>query len=94
MPAAADRLFSAIVRVNGSEDEDLYKCVQQVIVNEDLDRGASFQIRIGLCRNEDGSWPHLDDPNLRPWNRVTIVAGFPGRPDTILVHVAPSSVDL
>jgi phage protein D len=95
MPAAADRVFSVLVRVNGSEDKDFYKCVQRVVVNEDLDRGASFEIGIGLCRNDDGSWPHIDDPNLRPWNRVTIVAAFPGRPDTIfdgyISHVRVSS---
>lgn len=84
MPTSPDRLFAASVRINGSENEELYRCARSITVNEDLDQGSSFEIVLNLCRNEDGSWPHLEDENLRPWNRVTIAAAFPDHRDTIM----------
>jgi phage protein D len=95
MPTAPDRLFSAVVRVNGSEQNDLYKCIQSITVNEDLDEGSSFEILLSLCKKDDGAWPHLDDENLRPWNRITIIAAFKDRADTIIdgyiSHVTPTA---
>lgn len=95
MATSADRAFLAVARVNGSEDEELYQCIDSIVVNEDLERGSSFEIRLALCRNEDGSWPHLDDENLRPWNRVTLIAAFPDHADVIMdgyiSHVQPSA---
>lgn len=94
MPTAADRLFSAVVRVRGSEDEELYHCIDSITVREDLNRGSSFQLRLAACRNDDGSWPHLDEENLRPWNRITLLAAFPDHSDVIfdgyISHVHPS----
>jgi phage protein D len=72
MPASADRLFAVSVRVNGQEDSDFYKCIQSVRVDEDIRQGSSFEIVVSLCRNDDGSWPHVDTDSLKPWNRVTI----------------------
>ena len=84
MPTPANRRFSAVVRVNGSENAELYRCIERITVNEDLEVGSSFSVTLTVCRNADGSWPHLDDDNLRPWNRVTIVAAFPDHSDVII----------
>jgi uncharacterized protein len=81
---SADKQFSAKIRVNGKERPEFYPCVQQITVNEDLDIGASFQFRLALCRNDDGSWPHLDENEMKVWNRVTIIAAFPDVSDVIL----------
>lgn len=83
-PATADRLFAASVRINGDEDETFYQCIAQITVVEDLDRGSSFSIRVDLHRQEDGTWPHVDDPKFEPWNRVTIAAAFPDHSDVIM----------
>ncbi|HEX7048855.1 MAG TPA: hypothetical protein VF188_01485 [Longimicrobiales bacterium] len=84
MATPPDRLFSAIVRLNGEEDERLHQCIESITVNEDLDRGSSFELRFTLVRNEDGSWDHLDDERLALWSRVTILAGFPERSDVVM----------
>lgn len=74
MPSAADRLFSVSVRVNGKDSADFYKCIESVRVNEDVRQGSSFEIVVSMCRREDGSWPHIDEDSLQPWNRITIRA--------------------
>jgi len=84
MPTSPDRLFSAVVRVNGSQDSELYRCIERITVNEDLDVGSSLQVTLTVCRNQDGSYPRLDDDQLRPWNRVTIVAAFGDHSDVVI----------
>jgi hypothetical protein len=84
LPAAADRSFSAAVRINGEANDSLYKCIQQITVEEDLELGSSFSIRLSACRNDDGSWPYLEDENLQVWNRVTIYASFPQQTETVI----------
>jgi hypothetical protein len=81
---SADRLFNAGMLVNGSERDDLYKCIESMVVTEDPERGSTFEVRIALCRNDDGSWPHVEDPKLKAWNEVELVAAFPDGPETIL----------
>lgn len=85
MPAVApDRLVAAALRVNGSERSDLYQCIESMVVTEDPDRGSSFEVRIALCRNDDGSWPHLDDPSLTVWNEVELQVRFPQTTEPIM----------
>lgn len=84
MATSPDRMFSAIIRVNGSEDTDWYRCINRITVEEDLETGSSFEIEVVLDSDEDGAYPDLDDENLRPWNRITIIAGFPDHEDTIM----------
>lgn len=84
LPAAADRNFSAAVRINGEQNDSLYQCIQQITVEEDLDVGSSFSIRLSACRNDDGSWPYLEDENLQVWNRVTIYAMFPQQIEVVI----------
>lgn len=83
IPTASDRSFSAIVRVNGESAGELLKCVQSVTVDEDLDVGSSCAIQLQACRNDDGSWPYLEDENLQVWNRVTVLAAFPTQTEVV-----------
>lgn len=83
LPTPADRLFSCAVRVAGAAADTLLQCVQSITVNEDLEQGSSAQIEIQACRNDDGSWPHLEDPNLKPWKRVTLIVLFPQQTETV-----------
>jgi hypothetical protein len=84
MPSAADRLFSVSVRVNGKENPDFYKCIQSIKVEEDIRQGSSFEIVVSLCRNDDGSWPHLEEAEMQPWNRMTIRATLGEATDVVL----------
>jgi uncharacterized protein len=84
IPTPADRHFSAAIRVNGERNDSLYHCVENITVEEDLEVGSSFSIRLSACRNEDGSWPYLEDENLQVWNRVTIYAIFPRQTEVVI----------
>ena len=83
IPTASDRSFSCAIRVNGSADESLLQCVQSVTVEEDLDVGSSCSIELQACRNDDGSWPYLEDENLQVWNRITVLAAFPKQTEVV-----------
>lgn len=84
LPATADRNFSVALRVNGELNDSLYQCIQRITVEEDLEAGSSFSIQLSACRNEDGSWPYLEDENLQVWNRVTIYAMFPTQIEVVI----------
>jgi len=92
LPTPSDRSFSCAVRVNGEGSDSLLKCIQSVVVDEDLDVGSSCSITLAACRNEDGSWPYLEDENLQVWNRVTVIAAFPRQTEVVfdgyISHVA------
>lgn len=83
IPTASDRSFSCTVRVNGSVDTSMLQCIQSVTVEEDLDVGSSCAIELQACRNDDGSWPYLEDENLQVWNRVTVYAAFPKQTEVV-----------
>ncbi|MGH9884441.1 MAG: phage late control D family protein [bacterium] len=83
IPSSPDRAFSCAVRVNGQSSDSLLKCIQSVTVEEDLDVGSSCSIELEACRNEDGTWPYLEDDNLEVWNRVTVLAAFPKQTETV-----------
>lgn len=84
MPGSADRLFSAKVKINGQEKPDLYNCAETIRVTEDIENGSSFNLVMSLCRNDDGSWPHLDDDEMTAWNRVTVTVTVGTQTDTIM----------
>jgi phage protein D len=84
LPAASDRRFSAAVRINGEAGASLYHCIESITVDEDIETGSSFSIRLSACRNDDGSYPYISDENLQFWNRVTIQASFPSRTETVI----------
>lgn len=92
IPSPSDRSFSCAVRVNGKGADSLLKCIQSVVVDEDLDVGSSCAITLEACRNEDGSWPYLEDENLQVWNRITVLAAFPRQTEVVfdgyISHVA------
>lgn len=83
IPTASDRSFSCAVGVNGERSASLLQCVQSITVDEDLDVGSSCAIELQACRNEDGSWPYLEDENLQVWNRVTVYAAFPKQTEVV-----------
>lgn len=84
MPSSADRLFSAKIKINGQEKPDLYNCAETIRVTEDIEHGSSFNLEVSLCRNDDGSWPHLDDSEMTAWNRVTVSVTVGTQTDTIM----------
>ena len=86
MPAIAtpsDRSFSCAVRVNGKASASLLSCIKSVTVDENLEVGSSCGVELSACRNEDGSWPYLEDENLQVWNRVTVLAAFPKQSEVV-----------
>jgi len=83
MATASDRLFSCGLLVNGESAGDMVGCIQHVTVQEDLEVGSSCQIQLQACRNEDGSWPYIDDDNLQVWNRITVQAIFPAQTEVV-----------
>lgn len=83
IPTPSDRSFSCRVRINGQQSESMVQCIQSVTVQEDLDVGSSCSIELQACRNDDGSWPYVEDTNLRTWNRVTVMAAFPTQTETV-----------
>lgn len=83
VPTPSDRSFSCAVRVNGVRSDSLLKCIQSVVVDEDLDVGSSCAVTLEACRNEDGSWPYLEDENLQVWNRITVMAAFPKQTEVV-----------
>jgi phage protein D len=84
LPAAPDRRFSALVRVNGEAGDSLYRCIQNVTVDEDIETGSSFSIQLSACREDDGSYPYIGDDNLEFWNRVTVYAAFPTQTEVVI----------
>lgn len=84
LPTAPDRRFSCAVRVNGETSDSLYQCIESIVVEEDLEAGSSFSIRLSACRNDDGSYPYIDDDNLQVWNRVTVYASFPAQTEVVI----------
>ncbi len=72
MPASADRLFGLSVRFNGVEKPELYNCAEMFRVTEELGQGSTVHLVVMLCRNDDGSWPHLDAAEFGAWQRITV----------------------
>lgn len=72
------------MRVNGEASDSLYQCIEAVAVEEDLEAGSSFSIRLAACRNDDGTYPYVDDDNLQVWNRVTVYASFPAQTEVVI----------
>lgn len=83
IPTPSDRSFSCAVGVNGERSASLLQCIRSITVDEDLDVGSSCAIELQACRNEDGSWPYLEDENLQVWNRVTVYAAFPQQTEVV-----------
>ena len=83
LPTSSDRAFSCAVRVNGQGSDTLLRCIQSVTVDENLDVGSSCSVTLQACRNDDGTWPYLEDDNLQVWNRITVLAAFPKQNEVV-----------
>lgn len=65
-----------IIEINGHEDEDLYLDIVSVEAEEDELLAGVFNIRLAIRKESDGAWTWLDDDLVKPWNKVSISAGF------------------
>lgn len=74
---------SCIVKVNGTEIDDLYPNL--VSINATLDRQDSAEATIvfDTRRMEDGSWNVHDDDRIRPWASISILAVFGDREEAV-----------
>jgi phage protein D len=102
IPTASDRSFACAVRVNGEGAPSFLQCIQHLLVEEDLDVGSSCAITLEACRNEDGSWPYLEDDNLQVWNRLTVLVAFPKQTEVVFdgyishltTHTSPNGANM
>jgi hypothetical protein len=99
MPSSADRLFGVSVRFNGVEDPQLNNCAEQFVITEQIGEGSHFNLMVSLCRNDDGSWPHLEEAEKGLWNRVTVTVTVGKHKDVLMdgyishIHVATTTSD-
>lgn len=87
MPSVAatpDRLFAAAVLINGTAADSLYRCIDNIEVNEDIDTGSSFSVRLKSGRNDEGEWEYLGDDNLQVLNEIDIIASFPDMSEVVI----------
>lgn len=67
----------AVLSINGTRRSDLLQDVAELEVDEQVEAADVFRIRLSSARLADGSWRHLEDPDLAIWNRISIQAGYP-----------------
>lgn len=97
--ASADRLFGVSVRFNGVEKPELYSCAEQFVITEQIGEGSTLNMVVSLCRNDDGSWPYLEEAEMGLWNRVTVTVTVGTHKDVLMdgyishIHVATTPGD-
>jgi phage protein D len=84
LPKSADRLYGLSVRFNGVEKPELYKCAETFRVTEEIGHGSTVHLVVMLCRKDDGSWPHLDEAEMGPWQRVTVTVTVGKHKDVLM----------
>jgi len=84
MPATADRLFGLSVRFNGVEKPELYNCAETFRVTEEIGHGSTVHLVVMVCRNDDGSWPHLEEAEMGAWQRVTVTVTVGSHKDVLM----------
>jgi uncharacterized protein len=72
------------VRFNGVEKPELYKCAETFRITEEIGKGSTLHIVVALCRNDDGSWPHLEEAELGAWQRITVTVTVGKQSDVLL----------
>lgn len=84
LATSADRLFGISVRFNGVEKPDLYNCAEQFRVTEEIGQGSTVHLVVMLCRNDDGSWPHLEEAEFGAWQRITVTVTVGSTSDVLM----------
>ncbi|HEU4580578.1 MAG TPA: contractile injection system protein, VgrG/Pvc8 family [Polyangiaceae bacterium] len=79
-------MIKEIVRleIGGSPRPELIADLAEVEVEEHVSSADVFRVRLSLSAQQDGTWKHLDDPGLAPWNRLAVIGGYPGDHDTLI----------
>jgi len=84
LATSADRLFGLSVRFNGVEKPELYNCAEMFRVTEEIGQGSTVHLVVMLCRNDDGSWPHLDEAEFGAWQRITVTVTVGSTTDVLM----------
>jgi late control gene D protein (GPD) len=74
----------AVLSINGTRRNDLLPDVAELEVEEQVDAADVFRIRLTSAQLADGSWRHLEDPDLAIWNRIAIQAGYPDNHELLI----------
>jgi phage protein D len=81
------------IKINSEEIPDLYQDMILVEVENDHLLASSFRIKLAIQLQRDGTWTHVDNEYLKPWNKVEISAGFPDNTIKVItgyiVHLKP-----
>ena len=62
--------------MDGSEIDDMYPALVEVVVNTDRSRSTTATLVFETRRLEDGTWIVQDDERFKPWVTVKIEAAF------------------
>ena len=65
-----------IIELDGSEIDDMYPALVEVVVNTDRSRSTTATLVFETRRLEDGTWIVQDDERFKPWVTVKIEAAF------------------
>jgi hypothetical protein len=84
LATSPDRLFGLSVRFNGAEKPELYNCAEMFRVTEEIGQGSTVHLVVMLCRNDDGSWPHLDEAEFGAWQRITVTVTVGSTTDVLM----------
>jgi len=81
------------IEIENEEATDLYPHLLCVEVETNNEPTGMFLMQLALAMDHHGSWELLEDNRLRPWNRITIRAGFGTADETLLsgfiTHITP-----
>jgi len=72
------------VRLDGRAIDDLYGHLVEVVVETARDEAATAELVFETRRDVDGSWLVCDDPRVRPWSRLEVLAAFGATEEPIL----------
>lgn len=64
------------IEIGGAEPAGLYDDLVLLEVELSDEQPATFRLEVGIPREADGAWRHLDDDPYRVWSEVTIEGGF------------------
>ena len=65
-----------IIRIDGDEIAHLYPMLTEVSVSTNRLNGAEGQLKFETRRDENGTWLIQDDPAMRPWAEIEVLARF------------------